>query len=68
MAKARSATDDTKRKDLYAQLARKMNDYRNYVILFHDSLLMGVRKDVTGLQYFSDGVIRLKTAAFTSSG
>jgi peptide/nickel transport system substrate-binding protein len=66
MAEARSTIDDTKRKDLYAQLAEKMNAYRNYVILFHDTLLMGVRKDVTGLQYFSDGVIRLKTAAFTS--
>jgi peptide/nickel transport system substrate-binding protein len=65
MAEARSSTDDTKRKELYAQLAKKMSDYRNYVVLFHDSLLMGVRKDVTGLQYFSDGVIRLKTAAFT---
>ncbi len=66
MAQARSTNDEAERKDLYAQIATKMNEARNYMILFHDSLTMGVSKDVTGIQYYSDGVIRLKEAAFTT--
>ena len=68
MAKARSTNDDAERKELYAQVVQKMNDARNYMILFHDSLTMGVSKDVTGIRYYSDGVIRLKEAAFTTGG
>jgi peptide/nickel transport system substrate-binding protein len=69
MAKAASTTgDNAKRKALYAQIAEKMNEDRNYIVLFHDALMMGVRKDVTGVKYYSDAVIRLKTAGFTTGG
>ena len=68
MAQARSTNDDAERKELYAQIATKMAEAGNYMILFHDSLTMGIRKDVTGLQYYSDGVIRLKEAALTTGG
>jgi peptide/nickel transport system substrate-binding protein len=69
MAQAAATTgDDAKRKQLYAQIAEKMNQDRNYIVLFHDALMMGVRKDVTGINYYSDGVIRLKTAGFTTGG
>lgn len=67
MEQARTSTDEAGRRQLYAEITQKMNDYGNYYVMFHDTLSMGVSKDVTGIEYFSDGVIRLRTAAFTTA-
>lgn len=62
-ASARVVTDAAQRKDQYAQLTQAGITAGNYVVLFHDRLLLGSSKKVSGVDYFSNGVIRLKTAS-----
>ncbi len=64
-AEARVATDHAQRKQQYAQLTQAGITAGNYVVLFHDRLLLGSSKKVTGVNYFSNGVIQLKTASVT---
>ncbi len=68
MEKGRTTTDPAARKEIYAQLVRAENEHRNYLVLLHDRLIMGVISKVQGINYYGDGVIRLKTAGFSSGG
>lgn len=60
----RAATDMQKRKQYFAELVNKFLEYNNIIYLYHPKFLLGVRKDVAGVDYFPDQLIRLKHAGF----
>jgi hypothetical protein len=43
-----------------------MLDESPLIYLFHDKYFTGAGKNVTGLQFFGDGLLRFKEAGFTS--
>jgi len=63
---ARTSTDQQARKGIYRQLADKLNKERSIIYLYHPEVVLGLRRSVTGVQYFGDGLIRLKTAQLDS--
>lgn len=63
----RSSTDESERAEIYRNLTIATNEHRNNIVLYHENNLLGVSNDVSGVEYFSDGVIRLKTAALNSA-
>jgi peptide/nickel transport system substrate-binding protein len=65
LAEAAVTSDFDTRKSVYATAIKKMNENRNYLVLFHDLLLLGTGKQVSGVEYYGDGVVRLKTASLT---
>lgn len=65
LAKARSTTDQSTRKQLYQQLCEKLLQYNNIIYLYHEKYVLGMGKNVTGIDFYGDGLVRLKTAALT---
>lgn len=57
-------SDFDTRKSLYKTAAERMLEDRNYIIMFHDQLILGSGKNVSGIEYYGDGVVRMKTAGF----
>lgn len=60
----RGSTDQAQRKTYFADLVHKFLQYNNIIYLFHPRFLLGVRKDVAGIDYYPDQLIRLKNAGF----
>ena len=63
IAKERSATDEATRKQVFQQLSESFLKHNNIIYLYHEKVIMGYRTAVTGIQYYGDGLIRLKAAA-----
>ncbi|HEX5497205.1 MAG TPA: ABC transporter substrate-binding protein [Mycobacteriales bacterium] len=63
---ARTSTDEQQRKSLYRTLVDRLNQERSIIYLYHPSLVLGLRKSVSGVQFYGDGLIRLKTAQIDS--
>ena len=63
---ARSATDMDERVDLYGQAVGLIHEDDPIVYLYRQRNLTGVSDDVTGVQVFPDGVLRVAFAGLTS--
>src|SRR5690606_8888823 len=63
--KERATTDEAERKEIFGQLNEAFLKHNNIIYFVHPKAILGSRTDVTGIQYFGDGLIRLKTAAKT---
>jgi peptide/nickel transport system substrate-binding protein len=62
LIKARTTTGTAARKALYTQIVQLMQNERNVVYLWYDKLELGLRKNVTGVAFYPDGLIRLENA------
>ena len=60
----RAATKIGSRRKIFTQLVHKMLSHNNIIYLYHPKFLLGVRKDVVGVGYYPDQLIRLKNAAY----
>ncbi|HEY9474098.1 MAG TPA: ABC transporter substrate-binding protein [Mycobacteriales bacterium] len=61
LATARTTTDQQARKALYTRLADQLNQERSIIYLYHPTFVLGLRRSVTGAQFYGDGLIRLTT-------
>jgi len=66
VSQAASTDNAAQRKALYNQAQQIMLNDLDYISLFYPKLIMGVRSNVSGVQFFSDGLPRF--AAATESG
>jgi peptide/nickel transport system substrate-binding protein len=62
LLQARQSTSDTQRHTLYNQIVTLMHQERNIIYLWYDKFFLGLRKNVTGVQYFPDSLVRLEYA------
>ncbi|HEU4963593.1 MAG TPA: ABC transporter substrate-binding protein [Bacilli bacterium] len=58
LAEARAETDEAKRKSLYDDAMKILNDEVPYVYFYHDHNVFGLSKQVQGFTYVPDGLIR----------
>lgn len=65
LAKETATTSKTARQAIFSQLCRTLLTHDNVIYLYYPKVVLGYRSDVTGIRYASDGLIRLKNAAFT---
>ncbi len=59
---ARTSTDPAERRRIYTELVGLLNDELGIVYLYHEVYVLGLRKKITGVDFFGDGLIRMKTA------
>jgi peptide/nickel transport system substrate-binding protein len=62
----RAELDNAKRKQIYQQATQTVLDDSPLIYLYHEKYFTGTGKNVTGLQFFGDGLLRFKEAGFTS--
>ena len=62
LLQARESTSTTQRQTIYTQAVELMQQELNIIYLWYDKYFLGIRKNVTGVQYFPDGLIRLEYA------
>jgi peptide/nickel transport system substrate-binding protein len=62
LLQARAATSTTQRQSLYTQAVQLMHQELNIIYLWYDKFYLGVSKNVTGVQYFPDSLVRLEYA------
>jgi peptide/nickel transport system substrate-binding protein len=62
MLQARESTSAAQRRALYTKIVQQMQSDLNIVYLWYDKVFLGLSKDVTGVQYFPDSLIRLEYA------
>ena len=67
VAQAAGTTSMTQRKALYNQAQQLMLNDLDYITLFYPKLIMGVRSNVSGVQFFSDGLPRFSSASESGS-
>lgn len=60
LAEAQSVADEGKRRELYSQVLKKLQDDRPAVYLYYLPWVFGVQKTVKGFVAYPDGLIRLK--------
>lgn len=58
LSDARGESDQSKRKSLYDDVMKTLNDEIPYVYFYHDHNVFGLSKSVQGFQYVPDGLIR----------
>jgi peptide/nickel transport system substrate-binding protein len=63
---ARTSTDIEERQQLYADALALIHERRNIIYLYHENLFTGLNADVVGIDFYGDGLLRLKTAGFSS--
>ncbi|MEU8227500.1 ABC transporter substrate-binding protein [Kribbella sp. NPDC048915] len=63
ITKAGSTNDNAQRKALYAQALKKVADIRSNIYLYHDTWYVGTAKNVSGIDYRTNGIPYLKTAS-----
>lgn len=59
---ARSSTDTGIRHTLYGQIVQRLQADRDVIYLWHDKNILGLRKNLTGVGYYPDGLVRLAQA------
>ena len=62
LLQARASTSTAQRQQIYTQAVQLMHQELNIIYLWYDKYYLGVSKNVTGVQYFPDGLIRLEYA------
>ena len=62
LVQARESTSTTQRHTLYTQIVQLMHAERNIIYLWDDKFFLGLRKNVTGVGYYPDALIRLANA------
>lgn len=62
LTKARQSMSPTQRKALYTQAVELMHQKLNIIYLWYEKFFLGMRKNVTGVQYFPDSLVRLEYA------
>jgi peptide/nickel transport system substrate-binding protein len=62
---AEQTSDTAQRQQLYQQLCEKFLQENNIIYLYHEKYTLGVGSNVSGVQYFGDGLIRLTTASIS---
>ena len=60
--KARASADDAERRTLYGQALKAAAEDRAIIYLYHPKNYLVTTPDVAGVDYFADGLPRLKTA------
>ncbi|MGF6885755.1 peptide/nickel transport system substrate-binding protein [Nocardia sp. GAS34] len=67
LARASQSTDTATRADLYGQAVQALQQDNPYVYTYRERLLTVQSRQVTGIQVFPDGVVRLGRAAFRTN-
>jgi peptide/nickel transport system substrate-binding protein len=62
LEEARSTTNTGQRQEMYAEIVERLQDSLGIVYLYHENLFTGASSDLVGLEYYGDGLLRLKTA------
>lgn len=62
LVQARTSTSTAARHTLYAQVVQRLQADRDIIYLWHDKNILGLRKNVTGVGYYNDGLVRLAHA------
>jgi peptide/nickel transport system substrate-binding protein len=65
---ARQSTRIVRRKQLYNRAVSLIRQRRNIIYLYHPQNFTGQVRNVRNVVVFGDGLVRLKTAGFTSGG
>lgn len=65
IAAERATTDQAQRKKIFAQLTQALQKHNNQIYLYSEKNILGQSTKITGVQYFGDGLIRLKSAQRT---
>ncbi|MGH9068709.1 MAG: ABC transporter substrate-binding protein [Acidimicrobiales bacterium] len=68
IAKARTTTDKSTRKQLYGQIVKELHQKLNIIYLYYPKDILGLRSNLTGVKYYADALIRLYGASLTSGG
>jgi peptide/nickel transport system substrate-binding protein len=63
---ARTTSSESRRKQLYGQLLRLLNQDESIIYLYDQVNYMGVSKKIAGIQYFSDGIPRVAFAGYVT--
>jgi peptide/nickel transport system substrate-binding protein len=66
LEEARSSTNPTERKEMYADIVQRLQDELGIIYLYHENLYTGASSDIVGLEYYGDGLLRLKTAGLAA--
>lgn len=66
LEEARTVTDQEQRQEAYAEALDLIQQRRNIVYLYHENLFTGSKADVVGIEFYGDGLLRLKSAGFAS--
>jgi peptide/nickel transport system substrate-binding protein len=62
LLQARQATSTAQRHALYTQIVQTLQSKLNIIYLWYDKYFLGLRKNVTGVEYYPDALIRLEYA------
>jgi peptide/nickel transport system substrate-binding protein len=62
LTQARANTSTSARHGLYTRIVQMLENERNIIYLWYDKYELGLRKNVTGVAFYPDGLIRLKSA------
>jgi peptide/nickel transport system substrate-binding protein len=62
----RTTTDVEERKEIYADIVQAVRERRNTIYLYHQKLFTGTGADAVGLEFYGDGLLRLKAAGFAA--
>lgn len=65
IAAERATTDQAKRKQIFTQLTQAIQRHNNIIYLYTEKNILGQSDKISGIQYFGDGLIRLKSAQRT---
>ncbi|WP_254206947.1 ABC transporter substrate-binding protein [Nocardia alni] len=68
LAQASQSTDTATRAGLYGQVVQNLQQDNPYIYTYRERLLTVQSKQVTGIQVFPDGVVRVAKAAFLVNG
>jgi len=67
LEQARLVEDQAERQELYTQATEAVLEDRPLIYLYHPVNYLATAPDVVGVEYFADGLPRLKTAGFAAS-
>jgi peptide/nickel transport system substrate-binding protein len=62
---SRTTLDQNKRKQIYSQIQQILDTDAPLLYIWHDKLFTGASRKVQGMQFYGDGLLRLKEAGLT---
>lgn len=65
IAQERATTDQARRKQIFTRLTQAMQRHNNIIYLYTEKNILGQSTKVDGIQFYGDGLIRLKSAQRT---
>jgi peptide/nickel transport system substrate-binding protein len=66
LTEARLVTDQEERKKMYTEATKQVLEDRPLIYLYHPVNYLAMAPDVVGVEYYADGLPRLKTAGFAA--